>query len=177
MTTPFVGEIRMFGGNFPPVGWAFCDGQLMSIAENDTLYNLIGTTYGGDGQNTFGIPDLRGRVVTHWGASQGETYVIGQQGGVETVTLTTSQIPQHTHPVAATTATGDTGAPTASTMLATGGPGGSTLYPYGTYGGNQVVTSGASTLSSGGSQPHENMQPYLAVNFIISLYGIYPSQN
>jgi microcystin-dependent protein len=167
----------MFGGNFAPMNWAFCDGQLLSLADYDTLYTLIGTTYGGDGQNTFGVPDLRGRVVTHWGASQGNTYVIGQQGGAETVTLTTSQIPQHTHPVTATLATGDTGTPSASTMLAVGGPTGTVVPPYAPYAGAQVVTSGASTLSSGGSQPHDNMQPYLAVNFIISLYGIFPSQN
>jgi microcystin-dependent protein len=102
MAEPYLGEIRMFGGNFPPLGWAMCDGQLMSISENDTLFNLIGTTYGGDGQSTFGMPDLRGRVPSHQGSKNGQTYIIGQMTGVESVTLP-QQLPQHTHPFAAST--------------------------------------------------------------------------
>ncbi len=177
MSQPYIGEIRMFGGNFPPVGWAFCDGQLMAIADNDTLFQLIGTTYGGDGQNTFGMPDMRGRVVTHMGTSSGQTYVLGQMAGAETVTLTTNQIPQHTHQVMATTATGSTGTPSSGAMLATGGPAGTAITPYAAFGGNQITMPGNSTTSAGGSQPHDNMQPYLGLNFIISLYGIFPSQN
>jgi microcystin-dependent protein len=177
LSQPYLGEIRMFGGNFPPAGWAFCDGAQIAIAENETLFNLIGTTYGGDGQNTFQLPDLRGRIVTHMGTSGGTTYILGQAAGVETVTLTANQLPSHSHPLIASTAVGDTGTPTASTMLATGGPTGTSLMEYGAYGGTQNVSSSASTTSSGGSQSHDNMQPYLGVNFIISLNGIYPSQN
>jgi len=175
LANPYIGEIRIFGGNFPPMGWAFCDGQLIAISEYDTLYNLIGTTYGGDGQNTFGIPDMRGRVVTHMGTSSGQTYVQGQMIGAETVTLTTNQIPQHTHPVLATTTTGSTGTPSSGAMLATGGPAGTTVTPYAAFGGNQIPMSPNSTTVAGGSQPHDNMQPYLGLNFIISLYGIYPT--
>jgi len=153
-----------------------CDGQLVAIAENETLYQLVGTTYGGDGVNTFGIPDLRGRVVTHWGTSAGTTYTLGEKAGVETVTLTLNQIPQHTHTVLATTLPGDTGTPTTGTVLAAGQTG-STIPEYATAGGAQTVASANSTTQVGGNQPHENMQPYLAVNFIIALYGIFPSQN
>jgi microcystin-dependent protein len=179
MTQPYIGEIRLFGGNFPPVSWAMCDGQLVSIADNDTLYNLIGTTYGGDGVNTFGLPDLRGRVPTHQGAYAGSTYVIGQSSGFETVTLTQQQLPQHTHPMSASTATGTVGVPTAATTLSSQGPTGTGIFAYAPYaGGNpQVALTAASTTPTGGNQPHENMQPYLGLNFIIALYGIYPSQS
>jgi microcystin-dependent protein len=177
LTAPYIGEIRLFGGNFAPVNWAFCDGQLMSIAENDTLYNLIGTTYGGDGVSTFGIPDMRGRVVAHWGQPPGgQNYVYGQKTGAETVTLTTTQLPQHTHTVIATTLEGNTGTPTTSTMLAAASTG-TTIPEYAPPGGAQNLASTGSTVAIGGSQPHENMQPYLGVNFIIALYGIYPTQN
>lgn len=176
MTSPYVGEIRMFGGNFAPRNWAFCDGQTMSIAENDVLYTLLGTTYGGDGVSTFALPDLRGRVVTHQGTSGGMTYVMGQKAGVESVTLSVAQIPQHTHTLLATTVVGDTGVPTTGTALAAG-QSGTTIPEYGPYAGTQTLTSANATSQAGGSQPHENMQPYLAVNFIISLYGIFPSQS
>src|SRR5437868_3362158 len=113
MSQPFVGEIRMFGGNFAPAGWAFCNGQLLAISENDTLFNLIGTTYGGDGQNTFALPDLRGRVPVHMGQGPGlSNYIIGQNGGVETVTVTIAQIPQHTHPAMAQSEPGNQTSPT-----------------------------------------------------------------
>jgi microcystin-dependent protein len=176
LTQPYVGEVRMFGGNFAPVNWAFCDGQLLQIAEYDTLYTLIGTTYGGDGVNTFSLPDLRGRVVTHQGSSAGTTYVIGQKDGVESVTLSVAQIPQHSHTLMATTVEGDTGAPTTGTVLAAA-PSGTTIPEYGPYSGAQTLTSANATTQAGGSQAHENMQPYLGVNFIIALYGIFPSQN
>lgn len=155
----------MFAGNFAPAGWAFCDGQLVSIAENDTLFNLIGTTYGGDGQQTFALPDLRGRAPIH----QGDGLILAGMGGAEQVTLTVTQIPHHTHP-----------------MLASAGPGGSNNPS-----GNVVAESAAvkiyledsptgtlnpqSISSVGGSQPHDNMQPFLCVSFIISLFGIFPS--
>lgn len=175
MSTPYVGEIRIFAGNFAPNGWAFCDGATMSVANDEVLYQLIGTTYGGDGVNTFNLPDLRGRVVTHQGVKSGQSYVLGQMAGVETVTLTTAQIPQHWHPLLATTAVGDLGTPGANTMLAAV-PAGSRVFPYGPTSMTQTVTSPTSTTVAGGSQSHENMQPYLGVNFIIALYGVFPSQ-
>ncbi|CAN7245094.1 phage tail protein [Caulobacter sp. LjRoot300] len=177
MAEPYVGEIRMFGGNFPPLGWAMCDGQLMSISENDTLFNLIGTTYGGDGQSTFGMPDLRGRVPSHQGSKNGQTYIIGQITGVEAVTLSPQQLPQHTHPLYAASTPGAASTPTTQTMISSQGPGGTVLFAYQPYNAanEQVALSAASTTPSGGNQPHENMQPYLGINFIISLYGVYPS--
>src|SRR5438128_2204509 len=118
MGEPFVGEIRMFGGSFAPAGWAFCSGQLMAIAENETLFQLIGTTYGGDGQSTFGLPDLQGRLPLH----QGNGFVLAQNGGVETVTLTTQQIPAHTHPMLASTSPGTQNAPSNSVTAASANP-------------------------------------------------------
>lgn len=175
MAQPYVGEIRMFGGNFAPAGWMFCAGQLIPISENDTLFNLIGTTYGGDGQNTFALPDLQGRAVIHQGTGPGlSTYVIGQEGGVEQVTLTTTQIPSHTHAPLATNQ-GPVNSPTGALLgIPNGGPVGTNIY------GSDVPLQALSpsTLQSvGGSQPHENMQPFLVVSFIISLYGVYPTQN
>jgi microcystin-dependent protein len=176
MAQPFIGEIRMFGGNFPPSGWAFCEGQLMPISENDTLFNLIGTTYGGDGQETFGLPNLSGRLPMHAGQGPGisQSYQIGEMAGVETVTLTTQQIPVHNHPMLATNQN-PVALPTGAMMgVPNAGPPGTVIYgtdaPLTTLNqaGNQVV---------GGSQPHENMQPYLAISFIISLFGVFPSQN
>jgi microcystin-dependent protein len=179
MTQPYIGEIRLFGGNFAPVGWTMCDGQLMSIAQNEVLYNLLGTTYGGDGINTFGIPDLRGRVPTHQGTKNSQTYVMGQKTGVETVTLIPQQLPQHTHPMFAAATAGTVAVPTASTMLSNTGPAGTTLPSYTPYvaANEQVALTAASTTPTGGSQPHNNMQPYLGVNFILATSGIFPSQN
>jgi microcystin-dependent protein len=161
----------MFAGNFEPVGWMFCDGQLLAISENDTLFNLIGTTYGGDGQNTFALPDLRGRLSNHQGFSaQGINYTIGENGGAETVTLTTRQIPSHNHNLIASQATADQIA-VSGNMLAS--PQTVSLYngntPNKTLAGNALG-------NTGGDQPHNNVQPYLCVSFIISLYGIFPSQ-
>ena len=167
MAQPYVGEIRMFGGNFAPAGWMFCEGQLLPISENETLFQLIGTTYGGDGESTFALPDLRGRVPIH----QGNGVILAETGGAETVTLTTTQIPAHSHPLLATTNAASSNAPTNNvlgrTQLAT-------TTPYGS--DNPLVQLSPTSVSSvGGSQPHENMQPFLCVSFIISLFGIFPS--
>lgn len=174
MGEPFVGEIRMFGGNFAPAGWAFCNGALMAIAENDTLFNLIGTTYGGDGQTTFALPDLQGRIPVHAGTGgDGITYQIGEKAGVESVTLTTNQIPAHTHvPVAQTTA-GTLSNP-ANAIFSGAGTGDQM---YSTPPNPPASTMNAQgILPTGGSQPHDNMAPFLCVNFILSLFGVFPTQ-
>lgn len=165
MAQPYVGEIRMFAGNFAPAGWMFCDGQLVPISENETLFQLIGTTYGGDGQSTFALPDLRGRVPIH----QGNGFTLAEIGGVEQVTLLPTQIPAHSHPVVGT-----------SSIATNTGPNGAVLAQSSTFDGYQsipgmVAMSPQSLSSVGGSQPHENRQPYLCVDFIISLFGIFPS--
>jgi microcystin-dependent protein len=165
MAQPYVGEIRIFAGNFAPSGWAFCDGQLMAISENETLFQLIGTTYGGDGQSTFALPDLRGRLLLH----QGDGFILAETGGVETVTLTVSQIPAHGHPMLASTAPGTQNAPSNSVTAASPSV---QLYIGDVPDSNLAATAVGST---GGSQPHENFQPYLCVNFILSLFGIFPS--
>ncbi len=166
MSSPFIGEIRMFGGNFAPVGWAFCNGALIPISENDALFNLIGTTYGGDGQSTFALPNLQSRVPVHVGPG----FALGQSGGVETVTLTTSQIPAHSHVPQAFTTAGNLNTP-ANGVWAFSSAG--TLYGDTAPGSPFAATA---IGSSGGSQPHDNMIPFLAVNFILSLFGIFPSQ-
>jgi microcystin-dependent protein len=166
---PYVGEIRMFAGNFAPAGWAFCEGQLMPISENETLFNLIGTTYGGDGQSTFAMPDLRGRVPIH----QGGGFTLAETGGAEGITLTVNQIPAHTHPFLAANNPASSTSPVNQVLATTQA---STITPYGT--DNPRPPLAATTISSvGGSQPHTNFQPYLCINFIISLFGIFPSQN
>jgi len=173
MSSPYVGEIRMFGASFAPAGWAFCDGQLMPISQNETLFNLIGTTYGGDGQETFAMPDLQGRVPMHQGQGPGisQNYQMGEKAGVESVTLSTNQIPSHNHAFTVSTATGNAVVPTGNT---TGNSGQVTFYALGT----AVTNMFAQAITAvGGSQPHENMQPYLAISFIISLFGIFPTQN
>lgn len=165
MAQPYVGEIRMFAGNFAPAGWMFCEGQLLSISGNETLFNLIGTTYGGDGQSTFALPDLRGRLPIH----QGNGFTLAQAGGAEEVTLTVSQIPAHRHPMLATsqaaseTTPGGNAVPASSSALIY-----NNLPPFAGM-SPQVVG------PAGNSQPHTNLQPYLCVNFIISLFGIFPS--
>lgn len=173
MSSPYVGEIRMFGASFAPAGWAFCDGQLMPISQNETLFNLIGTTYGGDGQETFAMPDLQGRVPVHQGQGPGisQNYQLGEKGGVESVTLNTQQIPTHNHAFLASTTAGNSVVPTGNV---TGNSGQVTFYALGTAITNMF---GTAITPVGGSQPHENMQPYLAISFIISLFGIFPSQN
>jgi microcystin-dependent protein len=165
MGDAYLGEIRLFAGNFAPLGWALCNGQLLPISENDALYALLGTTYGGDGQVTFGLPDFRGRVPVHTGSA----YVMGQMAGSETVTLTINQIASHSHSVQASTNAGDSPDPTGRIWAKTGtnayntGPVDSTMEP-------------ASIAPNNGSNPHDNMLPFLTVNFIIALEGIFPSQ-
>ena len=174
MSQPYVGEIRMFGGNFEPAGWMFCEGQLLPISEYDTLFNLIGTTYGGDGQSTFALPDLRGRVPIHTGSGAGTTTTLGQPGGVEAVTLTGNQIPSHSHALLATTGNAVLSPSGALPAAASGGVSG--LLTYGPTPGNTTLNATSIQNSSGG-QPHSNFQPYLCLSFIISLFGIFPSQS
>lgn len=174
MGQPFVGEIRMFAGNFAPAGWMFCDGQLLPISENDTLFTLIGTTYGGDGQSTFALPDLRGRFPIHQGQGPGisNNYQLAQSLGAESVTITTQSMPSHTHPSLCSSGgqgqvadpTGGVSAPSDALQYGPGAAGGF-------MGGSPIL----STIA-GGSQPHDNMTPYLVVSYIISLFGIFPSQ-
>ena len=169
MAQPYVGEIRMFGGNFAPAGWMFCEGQLLPISEYETLFNLIGTTYGGDGQSTFALPDLRGRIPIH----QGNGFVLAETGGAEEITLTAQQVPAHTH---ALLGTGNTATGNAPNNNAFAKSTGATVFPYGT--DQPPTTLHPSTIATvGGSQPHTNFQPYLCVSFIISLFGIFPSPN
>lgn len=169
MANPFIGEIKMFGGTFAPVGWAMCNGQLMNIADDSALYSLIGTTYGGDGVRTFGLPNLQGRVPLHFGTAATGSYVLGQQAGTETVTLTAAQLPSHTHPANATTAAGGQNSPA----------GGSYATGVSIYGAPGAVTPMApATLAVAGSnQPHDNMMPFLTLTFIIATVGIFPSRN
>ena len=170
--TAYVGEIRMFGGNFAPAGWAFCNGSPLAISENDVLFTLIGTTYGGDGEETFNLPDLQGRVPLHNGNGPGgQTFQIGEKSGVESVTITQQQMPTHTHPLLGADVQGTLQAPgnavtarshTANVFLYVENPAGDPMAP--------------AIGTVGGSQPHENLMPFLAINFIISLFGIFPSQ-
>jgi microcystin-dependent protein len=173
MADPYIGEIRMFGGNFAPLGWAFCEGQLLSIGENEALFSLIGTIYGGDGVNNFALPDLRGRLPLHAGQKPGTSfYTIGQVGGVEAVTLLANQLPAHSHPVRASSAPGDSPGPQNEFWSSNSVP----VNVYSSVVPN-VSLNPSAVGNSGGNQPHDNMQPYLAVSFIIALEGIYPPQN
>lgn len=172
MAQPYVGEIRMFGGNFAPVGWAFCDGSLLAISEYETLYNLIGTTYGGDGQSTFAVPDLRGRIPVHQGTLSGNTRVIGESLGMEAVTLTVNQIPNHSHAPAASGKAGSSSTPVGNVWAANSNTGAPQFAPSGSL---TDVMNDKMLAPAGGNQPHDNMPPYLCVSFIISLFGIYPS--
>lgn len=173
MAETYIGEIRMFAGNFAPNGWMFCEGQILPIAENDMLFTLIGTTYGGDGQSTFALPDLRSRVPIHQGTgSSGTTYQPGESSGVETVTLTPNQTPIHNHALTATTTLGNETNP-AENILAQS----TRADMYEERSPNAQLASNALSPAGGGSQPHDNIQPYLAINFIISLFGYFPSQD
>jgi len=173
---PYVGEIRLFAGSFAPAGWAFCNGALQPISENDTLFNLIGTTYGGDGQETFALPDLQGRAAVHAG---GNSYQLGEKAGVETVTITTQTMPLHTHAPTAVTGGGGgtTNVPGNTTILADGNSTSVNNYlnPYSA--ANTVQLNNNTVGIVGGSQPHDNIQPTLCISYIISLFGIYPTQN
>jgi len=173
MSEPFIGEIRIFGGNFPPRGWALCNGQLLSISQNTALFSLLGTFYGGNGQSTFALPDLRGRVPVH----QGGGYDLGEVAGAETVALNQNQIPAHSHTVAASTAT----PPAAGTGVTLTD---SQLYVPGQLGKPRLYTADAPNVAmspqavaiAGGGLPHNNMAPYLAITYIIALEGIYPQR-
>jgi microcystin-dependent protein len=169
VSEPFIAEIVMFGGNFAPRGWAFCNGQILSIAQNTALFSLLGTTYGGNGQTTFGLPDLRSRVPMHAGQGPGlSSRTLGEVGGAESVTLIQNQMPQHGHPVAATS-----GDPTTSK------PGGAVPSAGGAYAATSdgTVMNAAMVGATGGNQPHNNVPPYAVVNFIIAIQGIFPSRN
>lgn len=168
---PFIGEIRMFAGTFAPRGWAFCDGSIISIAQNSALFSLLGTTYGGNGQTTFALPDMRGRVPMHAGTGTGlSPRVLGERSGTENVTLTIQNLPAHSHPLVVSTALGTTNNPSGAYLANTG----ALDKEYGTT-GNAILSS--STIGvSGGGQPIPIMQPYTGVNFIIALQGIYPSR-
>jgi microcystin-dependent protein len=165
MSQPFVGEIRLVAFQFAPSGWAFCSGQLIPIAENDTLFTLIGTTYGGDGVNTFALPNMLGRIPVHTGSQ----YVLGQSAGAEGVALSLAQIPSHSHLVNATNAAANSSIPTGDI------PAAAAVNVYGP--AANLVSLGASTGSNGFGLPHNNMMPFLCINYIISLFGVFPSQN
>jgi len=166
MATAYIGEIRMFGGTFAPVDWAFCDGRILSIAEYSALYTLIGTTYGGNGTTTFNLPDLRGRLPVH----QGNTFIIGQLSGTETVQLTTNQIPQHGHTVAALTSA-NTASPSGAAY------GGNTTVDFYSANAPSAAMNTGMIANGGGGQPHDNLMPFGVVSFIISLFGVFPSRN
>ncbi len=174
MSEPFIAEIRIFAGNFAPRNWAFCNGQLLPIQQNTALFSLVGTTYGGDGRTNFGLPNLQGRAPMHPGDGPGLTRRrLGQTGGVEAVALTEAQMPSHAHQAQGSLSTADERVPSDSTLL------GSTPRQY-TYGnsseGNDTDMAPDSLGTTGGGQPHTNMQPCLAINFIIALLGIYPER-
>jgi microcystin-dependent protein len=165
MAQPYVGEIRMFAGNFAPAGWMFCEGQSLPISDYQTLYALIGTTYGGDGQSTFALPDLRGRIPLHSGGG----FTLAETGGAETVTLTVQQIPAHSHALLASTGPGTLNTPAGNVPAASAS---TTLYIEDVTDANMSTSSVGSV---GGSQPHSNFQPYLCIDFIISLFGLFPA--
>ncbi len=178
MGQPYVGEIRLFAGNFAPAGWSTCDGQLISINENSALFQLIGTTYGGDGINTFGLPNLAARVPIHQGGNGVSNYTLGQSGGVANVTLTLNQIPSHSHPVVVDLNPATSGSP-AGAFLANASPNALFTVPNSSANPDSPVfrTLNAAMLpNTAGNEPHDNLQPYLALTFIISLFGVFPSQ-
>jgi microcystin-dependent protein len=166
MSSPYIGEIRIFAGNFAPVGWLFCEGQLLPISQYDVLFNLIGTTYGGDGQSTFALPNLASRVPVH----QATGFVLGQSAGEEDITLTTTQMPAHTHALAASTNNASTANAAGNILAQT-----PSYTPYITGFTPAAAMSPNAVGVAGGSQPHDNMLPFLVVNFIIATEGIYPS--
>ena len=167
MAQPYVGEIRMFGGNFAPAGWMFCEGQILPISENEVLFQLIGTSYGGDGQSTFALPDLRGRLPLH----QGNGFILAETGGAEEVTLTTQQIPVHNHALVVSLDAGTTNNAASNLFSAS-----ASVDMYIEQSGDVQLNAGTVT-PVGGSQPHTNIQPFLCISFIISLFGILPTQS
>ena len=175
MSEPFVGEIRMFAGNFAPRGWAFCDGQLLAVSQNDALFSLLGTIYGGDGRTTFGLPDMRGRIPIHAGSGPGlSARRLGSKGGAESVTLTTNELPSHTHSVRASDATGTARTPVNNYFAEESG---ANVYHAAPLSSSVVNLDASSMTSTGGSRSHTNLMPAICVNFIVALFGIYPSRN
>jgi microcystin-dependent protein len=166
MGTPFLGEVKIIAWNFPPKGWAFCNGQLMPINQNQALFALFGTNYGGNGQTTFGLPDFRGRVAMHMGAG----FILGEHAGEESHTLTMSEMPAHTHNLMASAVAGNTQSPANNFMAR------DQNNVYGTT-SNLTTLKPSSVTNVGGSQAHSNMQPYLTVNFVVALIGVFPSRN
>jgi len=179
MATPFLGEIKLFAGNFEIFGWAYCNGQLLSIAQNSALFALLGTTYGGDGVNTFALPNLQSRVALHQGQGSGLTNrVIGEASGVESVTLLSSQLPAHTHQAIATTVAATASAPANALPARPSSATTQFLYLSGAATPTTDTPPAASSVSSaGGNQPHNNIMPILALNYLIALEGVFPSQN
>ena len=180
MSQPFIGQVIRVGFTFAPVGWMRCEGQLLPIAQYDALYALIGTTYGGDGQTTFGLPDLRGRVPISYGQAPGTSnYVIGQAAGTQNVTLTGQQMPQHQHFANSAGSAGSIPKPGPGALLANEGPQGITqVFTYAPFdAANQTALSGSSIAPNNGGQPHENRQPLLAIRFVIAVEGIFPARN
>jgi microcystin-dependent protein len=172
MSQPYVGECRLVAFNFAPAGWMQCQGQNLPISENETLFNLIGTTYGGDGQSTFNLPDLQGRTPLHFGTNQGVVFTVGEKAGVESVTLTTQQMPTHNHPLLASSVNGNSNFPQSNVLA------GNPTFIYVKTGASPTHAMNPAAITSvGGSQPHENLQPYLTMTWIISLFGIFPSPN
>lgn len=176
MATPFIGEIRMGGWNFAPFGYALCNGALQSIAANNALFALIGTTYGGDGVTTFALPDLRGRSVVHQGTLGSDTYTIGDRFGVESVTLTTNQLPSHTHVAASVAGPAVPGPSTSPANKLPNGQANPADPPYGTGAANTPMSAAAIT-PTGGNQPHNNLQPLLVITFVIAVEGVFPARN
>ena len=172
MSEPFVGEIRMFAGNFAPRGWAFCDGQLLAVSQNDALFSLLGTIYGGDGRTTFGLPDLRGRVPIHAGSGPGlSPRRLGAKAGAENVTLTVNQLPSHTHPMQANTEFANETGPEGNVLAQ------STVVNMYFEASPNTALSTTSLTNTGGSRKHTNLMPFLCIHFIIALFGIYPSRH
>lgn len=171
MSEPFVGEIRMFAGNFAPRGWAFCDGQLLAVSQNDALFSLLGTIYGGDGRTTFGLPDLRGRIPIHAGSGPGlSPRRLGAKAGAEKVTLTVNQMPSHTHNFQASTNFADETAPEGNVLAQQSA---AQLY----FSGSPTINLAPQSIDNiGGSRSHTNLQPFLCIHYIIALFGIYPSR-
>ena len=179
MSNPYIGEVRMFAGTFAPANWAMCDGRQIAISQNSTLYTLIGTTYGGDGVNTYNLPDLRGRLPLHQGnAASGTTYVIGQAAGTETVTITSATMAQHSHTAVGTSNAAAAVLPTnAVPATVPAGSGNDVLYVAPSANPTVVTLVSTTVGQAGSSLPHNNMAPFLCLTFIIALYGVYPSQN